>query len=422
MGNKTSSRKDTELNQEKQFTSNAGVPTVYSPPIPKPFLSIDSLQSRQNVRTCATTDQRPTSLVTYPLTRATIKPFPSTIQKYGSEPIKRFEREPIKRIDCPNTYYLWEESFKANKIKPGELDSYNTRIDEKSVSKKAEATIFNIKLERLQKTNEHYTSLEPKTPLTSLSLNAVFSIQPRLDSLKKYTEFFFPTEVKKPELTPEILEVVEHASRPYPADELLSEIDGAEIRRKDIATLRGLNWLNDEVVNAYMNLLVARGGSSGRKKVFSFNTFFYPKLKESGYNSIRRWTRKVDIFNFDFITVPVHLGNHWCLAFIDFTQRKISYYDSLGGQSNGCCDILLDYLRDESKDKKKKEFDDENWNLINAYSDGIPQQSNGSDCGVFACTYAEYLTRRAKLTFGQEDMPYFRKKMIYELVEKKILE
>ena len=32
---------------------------------------------------------------------------------------------------------------------------------------------------------------------------------------------------------------------------------------------------------------------------------------------------------------------------------------------------------------------------------GIPQQMNGSDCGVFTCKYAEYISRGAEITFTQ---------------------
>ena len=31
----------------------------------------------------------------------------------------------------------------------------------------------------------------------------------------------------------------------------------------------------------------------------------------------------------------------------------------------------------------------------------IPQQMNGSDCGMFACKFAEYITRDARITFSQ---------------------
>ena len=51
----------------------------------------------------------------------------------------------------------------------------------------------------------------------------------------------------------------------------------------------------------------------------------------------------------------------------------------------------------------------------------IPKQTNGSDCGMFTCKFAEYLSRRAKFTFSQSDMPYFRKRMIYEICKNQIM-
>ena len=34
---------------------------------------------------------------------------------------------------------------------------------------------------------------------------------------------------------------------------------------------------------------------------------------------MKRWTRKVDVFSYDILLVPVHLGMHWCLAVVDFS-------------------------------------------------------------------------------------------------------
>ena len=49
-------------------------------------------------------------------------------------------------------------------------------------------------------------------------------------------------------------------------------------------------------------------------KVHAFNTFFYPKLMKTGHASLRRWTKKVDLFAMDIVLIPIHLGMHWCLA------------------------------------------------------------------------------------------------------------
>ena len=46
---------------------------------------------------------------------------------------------------------------------------------------------------------------------------------------------------------------------------------------------------------------------------------------------------------------------------------------------------------------------------------------NGSDCGMFTCKFAEYISRRARLTFSQADMPYFRQRMVHEIVKDTLL-
>ena len=46
---------------------------------------------------------------------------------------------------------------------------------------------------------------------------------------------------------------------------------------------------------------------------------------------------------------------------------------------------------------------------------------NGSDCGMFACMFAEVLSRDDEIKFDQEDMPYFRRRMIYEIITMQLL-
>lgn len=61
------------------------------------------------------------------------------------------------------------------------------------------------------------------------------------------------------------------------------------------------------------------------------------------------------------MVVPVHLGVHWCMSIIDFREKKLSYLDSMGGQNQAALSALLQYLRDEHKDKKGQPFDDSGW-------------------------------------------------------------
>ncbi|XP_045760698.1 sentrin-specific protease 1-like isoform X2 [Maniola jurtina] len=226
--------------------------------------------------------------------------------------------------------------------------------------------------------------------------------------------------VELPPLTLEQEKLVKKAIGPGPAGQLLVEKFNLRIHRRDLQTLAGLNWLNDEVINFYMNLLMQR--SEERKdlpRVYATNTFFYPKLMQTGQAGLKRWTRKVDIFAHDLMVVPVHLGVHWCLSLIKFREKKIHYLDSMGGRNQACLDALLKYLRDEHKDKKGQPFDDSGWRTESLKD--IPQQMNGSDCGMFACTFAEFSARNAPYTFTQAHMPYLRRKAAFEILQAKLL-
>uniref|UniRef100_A0A3B3DN67 SUMO specific peptidase 1 n=1 Tax=Oryzias melastigma TaxID=30732 RepID=A0A3B3DN67_ORYME len=203
-----------------------------------------------------------------------------------------------------------------------------------------------------------------------------------------------------PELTESMETEVSRALKGGNPHEILSEGFGLSLTRKDLQTLSNLNWLNDEVINFYMNLLVERSKDPNLPSVNTFNTFFYPKLCSNGYYAVRRWTKKMDIFAKDILLVPIHLGMHWCLSV-----------------SGG----FPDYLQLESKDKKGKELATSGWTLHSKEPKEIPQQMNGSDCGMFTCKYADYITKDKPITFTQKHMPYFRRRMVWEILNHKLL-
>lgn len=194
------------------------------------------------------------------------------------------------------------------------------------------------------------------------------------------------------------------------------------ITRHDIQTLswEPLAWLNDEVINFYMELISERSrDDENLPNVHAMNTFFLQRLFDSGYSGVRRWTRKVDIFAQDIIPIPVHKGIHWCMAIIHMKNKTIKYYDSMGAPNNAVLNALVDYLKNESLDKKKVALDMSGWSIENVQD--IPQQENGSDCGVFSCMYAEFVSRNRPFIFSQQHMQYFRKRMIYEICSGEML-
>lgn len=154
--------------------------------------------------------------------------------------------------------------------------------------------------------------------------------------------------------------------------------------------------------------------------VYAFNTFFYLALSQKGYSHVCRWTKKVDIFSKKKIFIPVHLEEeeHWCLICVDFVEKSIKYYDSLGGRNFKCLKRILKYLILEHINKKGIEFSPGGWLLRNMTK--CPQQENLWDCGVFVCMYAEYLSRDAPLRFSQKHMTKFRIQIASEIGRKKL--
>ena len=237
----------------------------------------------------------------------------------------------------------------------------------------------------------------------------------QLDLASKTTE-----KVSLMPLTQDQLELVNSAFIPQPVDEVLSEAFNISIKRRDVGTLRGLEWLNDEIINFYFSLIADRSKKqSDLPKVHVMSSFFYPSLVTNGYSRVKRWTKKVDIFSMDLVLLPVHLGIHWCLAVIDFRKCCISYYDSMKGVNEQCLQALASYVPQESQDKLKKPFSMDGWRYETVQD--IPEQMNGSDCGVFSCKFAEYVSRDATIDFSQDTMPYFRRRMVYEILNKELL-
>uniref|UniRef100_A0A803XK66 Ubiquitin-like protease family profile domain-containing protein n=1 Tax=Meleagris gallopavo TaxID=9103 RepID=A0A803XK66_MELGA len=193
-------------------------------------------------------------------------------------------------------------------------------------------------------------------------------------------------------------------------DEIMSSAFKLRLTREDIQTLDNFQWLNDEVINFYMNLLMERGKKENYPSVYAFNTFFYPKLLSEGYRAVKRWTRNVNLFKQHIILVPIHLRSHWTLV-VSHAGFLFFLIEELSGQ----------YLQEESWEKRKVKLSLSEWTLHSMKPHEIPQQSNGSDCGVFMCKYADYVCRDKPITFTERDMPYFRKRMVWEIIHQQLL-
>jgi sentrin-specific protease 1 len=172
------------------------------------------------------------------------------------------------------------------------------------------------------------------------------------------------------------------------------------ISNDDIQALIAGDWINDNIINVFLLMIAERNYVLNWPKVHVMNTFFIPKLMESGYEGVKRWTKNVDIFLSKYILIPVHHINHWSIIIVDTTKETIKFYDSKGRKE---CDELRAvkfYLEHED------DSDLMYWTIEDV--ENYPKQQNDYDCGIFTCLYAEFITREAEMSFSQKDIPNYR--------------
>jgi len=183
-----------------------------------------------------------------------------------------------------------------------------------------------------------------------------------------------------------------------------------------------MRWLNDEVINAYLAVLIdylrRANGNAGRHdkpKFHAFNTFFFSNLRDKGYSSVSRWAKRAKIggealLEVDTVYIPVHNSAHWTLMVVKPTERCIEYFDSLGSASPRHVAIVKDWLRGELSAR----FVEEEWSVVPTVS---PQQDNGSDCGVFLLSTAKAVAIGIEpQSYGARDIPLLRRKIVAELM------
>ncbi|XP_039127431.1 ubiquitin-like-specific protease ESD4 [Dioscorea cayenensis subsp. rotundata] len=266
------------------------------------------------------------------------------------------------------------------------------------------------------------SSLELEVKITESKLSGIRFSRPEKKPTKDLQEVFAP-------ITDEEDSLVYDALHCGSGNEIIVTHEGANITitREILQCLSSGAWLNDEVINVYFELLKERERREPKKFLTChfFNTFFYKKLISGrngyDYKAVRRWTsqRKIgySLVECDKIFVPIHKEVHWCLAVINVKDEKLQYLDSLGGMDINVLRVLAKYFMDEAKDKSDKQVDTTSW--TQEMVESLPQQQNGSDCGMFMLKYADFYSRGLDLCFRQGHMDYFRKRTALEILRLK---
>ncbi|KAL7518398.1 hypothetical protein ACHAWX_003230 [Stephanocyclus meneghinianus] len=222
-----------------------------------------------------------------------------------------------------------------------------------------------------------------------------------------------------------------------PPNQILASQDADSVQRSSMQRLQPGQWLNDEIINYFLKNCLAKrdeklcAAQPGRKRSHFFNSYFVqtmfdeknqnPTLRgKYAYKNVKRWSKKVpgkDIFNLKYIICPINLDNmHWTSAVIFMEEKKIQYYDSLGGTDRTKLEGLLQYVKDEWKVKKGEEMDASAWRLVGCTPD-TPRQLNGYDCGVFTCMFSDFISQDCPLLFSQKHVNQCRERIALSIMK-----
>lgn len=186
-------------------------------------------------------------------------------------------------------------------------------------------------------------------------------------------------------------------------------------------------WLNDESINEYLALVTKNANKEVKLKstprMHAFSTFFFTSLREGGYKKVARWAKRANLagaalLDVEKIFIPINPSqSHWTLAVIQPRIQRVTHYNSYGSGSKAYLDVICEWLKGELG----AGFNKEDWDLD--YSIESPQQTNGSDCGVFTVTTAKQIMLGiSPMTYGAADIPTQRRRMVAELVNGELLQ
>ncbi|KAA8528357.1 hypothetical protein F0562_035712 [Nyssa sinensis] len=208
------------------------------------------------------------------------------------------------------------------------------------------------------------------------------------------------------------------------------DADAVSISKSDVDLLQPDTFVNDTIIDFYIKYLKNKIEPEERHRFYFFNSFFFRKLADldknpssafegrAAFQRVRKWTRKVNLFEKDYIFIPVNFNYHWSLIVIchpgevaEFQDEDvlkslkvpcILHMDSIRGSHTGLKDLVQSYLWEEWKERQKETSEGLSPSFFNLrfVPLELPQQQNSFDCGLFLLHYVELFLENAPVNFS----------------------
>jgi sentrin-specific protease 1 len=154
----------------------------------------------------------------------------------------------------------------------------------------------------------------------------------------------------------------------------------------DLKTLKPSHWLNDSVVNAFLELISDESLSKCSVNVHAFSSYLYTVLRDRRWgSSVLRVALSVDLKDLDLLLFPIHFNKHWQLIACYPKSCLLIFFDSMLTVNQTALGVILGFL-EAIFSANSANFQLEKWMIL--APDTIPHQRDSSSCGVFACMNA----------------------------------
>lgn len=219
-----------------------------------------------------------------------------------------------------------------------------------------------------------------------------------------------------------------------PEQQILKLIGPYQLRRRSFRTLRPTAWLDDEIINAYTQLLRNRERQQAlmdQRTVLhhaytsSFVTLLLgwrhgdpSRRGEYDFNAVRGYSNRSptrNIFRLQTLCVPVHINeSHWVCIQVDFVQKVIQFMDSKGHDGTAYVEAIHRYIQDTARENMEQNMA-EGWHL--RPTGVFPRQNNDDDCGVFCCLYMDYRMMPREMLFNHTHTAHLRYRIAMSLMQ-----
>ena len=195
----------------------------------------------------------------------------------------------------------------------------------------------------------------------------------------------------------------------------ISDLFELMIERNALTNLLNNGWLNTDIINVYFNMLEerdTRGNNGIQKSTYLPAALFkiYTERNTLGFDFVKRWTKKVHIFDMQKVYVAVnYTSTHWALIVISIPETTLRYYDSLNGYPAATSLMKMKEWLSEVAKLENFPYVEAEWKTS---VEDCSKQNNCHDCGVFILKFAEYTADGLSASeVVQTDMKEHRRKI-----------